>query len=109
MFMHMLAAAFSEQRWTIDRVIVEGEYVALHCIAQRLGTLAKFFGVPATGRRFAYKQMHMIRMVDGRGAEHWAVRTTRARGQLTGAAAGRARRWPRPVPPRSGVRAGAVA
>ena len=34
----------------------------------------EFFGLPATGRRFAYKQIHIIRFVGGKGAEHWAVR-----------------------------------
>jgi predicted ester cyclase len=33
-----------------------------------------FFGLPATGKRFAYKQMHVVRVVDGKGVEHWAVR-----------------------------------
>ena len=33
-----------------------------------------FFDLPATGRPFSYRQMHMIRIVDGKGAEHWAVR-----------------------------------
>lgn len=30
----------------------------------------EFFGLPATGRSFAYKQMHMILFADGKGAEH---------------------------------------
>jgi predicted ester cyclase len=33
-----------------------------------------FFGLPATGRRFAYEQVHIIRIVDGKGAEQWEVR-----------------------------------
>ena len=34
----------------------------------------RLFGVPATGRTFAYKQMHIIRVAEGKGVEHWAVR-----------------------------------
>ncbi len=73
MFMHMLDAAFSDQQWTIHHALVDGEYVALHCTHSGRHT-GEFFGVPATGRDFAYRQMHIIRVVDGRGTEHWAVR-----------------------------------
>ena len=72
-FMHMLARAFSEQKWTIDHVVAEGDTVAVHCTHSGHHT-GPYFGLPATGRRFAYKQMHMIRIVDGKAVEHWAVR-----------------------------------
>jgi predicted ester cyclase len=73
MFMNMLSRAFSDQRWTIDQVIAEGDLVAIHCIHSGRHT-GDFFGLPATGRQFAYKQMHMIKMRNGKGVEHWAVR-----------------------------------
>ena len=73
MFMSLLAAAFSDQRWTIDQVIAEGDLVAIHCIHSGRHT-GNFFGLPATGRQFAYNQMHMIKMRNGKGVEHWAVR-----------------------------------
>lgn len=72
-FMHMLAKAFSEQRWTINRVLAEGDTVAVHCTHSGNHTGA-YFGLPPTGRHFSYNQMHMIRMVNGRAVEHWAVR-----------------------------------
>lgn len=72
-FMHMLADAFSEQRWTTHRVIAEGDLVALHCTHSGRHT-GEFMGVPATGRTFSYRQMHMIRVENGLGVEHWAVR-----------------------------------
>jgi predicted ester cyclase len=73
MFMKMLAGAFSDQRWTIHQVIAEGDTVAIHCTHSGRHT-GDFFGLPATGRSFAYKQMHMIKMRNGKGIEHWAVR-----------------------------------
>ena len=73
MFMNLLAGAFSDQRWTIDQVIAEGDLVAIHCVHSGRHT-GDFFGLPATGRQFAYKQMHMIKMRNGKGVEHWAVR-----------------------------------
>jgi len=86
-FMHLLARAFSDQRWTIHRVVAEGDTVSMHCTHSGRHT-GEFFGLPASGREFSYRQMHMIRMVNGKGAEHWAVRddATLMR-QLTGPAA----------------------
>ncbi len=73
MFMHILNQAFSEQRWQIEDVIAEGDKVVLRCTHSGVHT-GDYFGVPATGRTFAYKQMHIIRIVEGKGVEHWAVR-----------------------------------
>jgi predicted ester cyclase len=85
MFMNLLSGAFSDQRWTIDQVIAEGDLVAIHCIHSGRHT-GDFFGLPATGRQFAYKQMHMIKMRNGKGVEHWAVRDDAGlMRQLTGA------------------------
>src|SRR6476469_10028244 len=60
-YMQLLDRAFSDQRWDIEKVISGGD-------------TGDFFGLPATGRAFDYRQMHLIRMRGDRGAEHWAVR-----------------------------------
>jgi predicted ester cyclase len=73
MFMHLLHEAFSDQRWEIEDVIAEHDKVVLRCTHSGVHT-GEFFGLPATGRRFAYRQMHIIRVADGKGVEHWAVR-----------------------------------
>ena len=73
MFMKLLNEAFSDQKWEIHNVVVDGDMVALRCTHSGRHT-GKFFGLPATGRQFSYKQMHMIRIEDGKGVEHWAVR-----------------------------------
>ncbi len=72
-FMHLLARAFSDQHWTMEKVVAEGDLVAMYCVHSGRHT-GEYFGIPATGRTFAYKQMHVVRVVDGRGVEHWAVR-----------------------------------
>jgi predicted ester cyclase len=72
-YMHALARAFSDQRWTIHRTVTEGDTVVVYCTHSGRHT-GDFFGLPATGRSFSYKQVHILRMVGGRGAEHWAVR-----------------------------------
>jgi steroid delta-isomerase-like uncharacterized protein len=73
MFMNILNQAFSDQKWEIHDVLAEGDKVVIHCTHSGVHT-GDFFGLPATGRSFAYKQMHIIRIVDGKGTEHWAVR-----------------------------------
>lgn len=73
MFMHLLHQAFSDQRWEIHDVIAEGDKVVIRCTHSGVHT-GDYFGVTPTGRSFAYKQMHIIRVVEGKGVEHWAVR-----------------------------------
>ena len=73
MFMHLLNEAFSDQRWEIHDVIEEEDKVAMRCTHSGRHT-GDFFGIPATGRNFAYRQMHIIRIAEGKGVEHWAIR-----------------------------------
>ena len=83
-YMQLLDRAFSDQRWDIEKVISEGDTVAIYCRHSGRHT-GDFFGLPATGRAFDYRQMHLIRMRGDRGAEHWAVRDDAAlHQQLTG-------------------------
>lgn len=82
--MHLLAAAFSDQRWTMHRVLAEGDAVVMHCTHSGRHT-GDFLGLPPTGRNFAYPQMHIVRVANGKGVEHWAVRDDAAlMRQLTG-------------------------
>lgn len=71
--MRMLAGAFTDQRWTIHRVIAEGDTAVVHCTHSGRHT-GEYFGLQPKGHDFAYEQMHMIRFIDGKGVEHWAVR-----------------------------------
>jgi steroid delta-isomerase-like uncharacterized protein len=73
MYMHLLNEAFSDQQWDIHDVIAEDDKVVIRCTHTGQHT-GDFLGLPATGRRFAYTQMHVIRLVNGKGVEHWAVR-----------------------------------
>jgi steroid delta-isomerase-like uncharacterized protein len=73
MFMSLLDEAFSDQRWDIHDVLSEGDKVVIRCTHTGIHT-GDYFGLPATGRRFAYRQIHIIRIRDGKGLEHWAVR-----------------------------------
>ena len=73
MFMNLLNEAFSDQRWDIHDLLADGDKVVIRCTHAGVHT-GDYFGLPATGRSFAYRQIHIIRMRDGKGLEHWAVR-----------------------------------
>jgi predicted ester cyclase len=91
MYMALLDRAFSDQRWEIHDVLADGDEVAMRCTHSGVHT-GDFFGLHATGRRFAYKQMHIVRIIDGQAAEHWAVRDDAAlMRQLTSASGSSAR------------------
>ena len=72
-FMHMLGAGRSPTRSGRSTEGAERRH-SRHALHPQRPPHGEFFGLPATGRRFAYKQMHMIRIVGGMGVEHWAVR-----------------------------------
>jgi len=71
--MHMLARAFSDQHWEIEKTVAEGDLVAIFCTHSGRHT-GELFGIAPTGNTFAYRQTHLLRIVDGKGVEHWAVR-----------------------------------
>lgn len=72
-FMNMLNSAFSDQRWEVHQTVTEDDTVVLRCTHSGVHT-GEFLGVPATGKPFAYKQMHVVRFEDGMGVEHWEIR-----------------------------------
>ena len=63
-------AAFPDVRWTIDDMIAEGDRVAMRLTMT--GTQSgEFFGIPPTGRHVTVGGTHIVRVKDGRVAEHW--------------------------------------
>ncbi|WP_265521949.1 ester cyclase [Oerskovia flava] len=71
--MHWFSDAFSDQVVEVLHCVAEGDLVALHVSFSARHT-GYFRGLAPTGRRFSVREMHMLRFVDGREAEHWAVR-----------------------------------
>ena len=68
-----LAAAFPDLRMAIDEMIAEGDKVVLQTTFS--GThRGPFMGIAPTGRRFAQRQIHVLRILDGKAVEHWEVR-----------------------------------
>ncbi len=68
----MLSSAFPDQHTTIEDVIAEGDKVVVS--ATFSGThQGAFLGMPPTGKHFSQRQIHILRITDGKVAEHWAV------------------------------------
>jgi steroid delta-isomerase-like uncharacterized protein len=68
-----LLIVFPDHRFDIEDAAGDGETVAVRgtCSGTHEG---EFWGIPPTGKRFAVQQSHWFRVVDGKVAEHWAVR-----------------------------------
>jgi predicted ester cyclase len=68
-----LSAAFPDVSWTVLRTVAEGDHVWVE--TRMSGThRGDFFGIAPTGRHFAVRQVHMLRVQDGLIRDHWAVR-----------------------------------
>ena len=68
-----LSSAFPDVHMAIDDIVAEGDKVVMHTTMS--GTHeGPFWGIAPTGRRFAQRQVHALRIADGKAVEHWAVR-----------------------------------
>jgi steroid delta-isomerase-like uncharacterized protein len=62
--------AFPDVVVHIDDVIAEGDMVAFHDHVSATSR-GEFFGVPPSGRRIEWTEIHWLRIADGRIVEHW--------------------------------------
>jgi predicted ester cyclase len=66
-----LSAAFPDVAWAVLRTLAHDDEVWVE--TRMSGTHeGAFFGIPPTGRRFAVRQVHMLRLQDGLIREHSA-------------------------------------
>ena len=66
----LFRAAFPDQWWQIEDLIAEGDKVVAR--TTMTGThLGDFFGIAPTGTRVTLQGVHIMRIADGRIAEHW--------------------------------------
>jgi predicted ester cyclase len=71
-YVSILCGAFPDFHYTIDDTIAEGEKVVLRLTAT--GTQrGEFMGIPATGKRATWGEVHICRCAGGKLAEHWVV------------------------------------
>ena len=72
MFFGALHAAFSGLHVTVEDQDAEGDKVVTRKTFHGTHT-GDFFGVPATGRTVSFQVIDILRLVDGRGTDHWNV------------------------------------
>lgn len=67
-----LKTAFPDLLYTIDDSIESGDRIVHRVTAS--GTMkGDFMGIPATGKRATWSEIHIGRVANGRLAEHWAL------------------------------------
>lgn len=69
-FTQALRVGIPDIRVKVGEMLTDGDLVAAHYTVE--GTHdGELFGVPATGQRISYEGLDMIRVVDGKGTDHW--------------------------------------
>jgi predicted ester cyclase len=67
-----LKTAFPDLRYTIDDSIESGDQIVHRLTAS--GTMkGDFMGIPATGKRAIWTEIHIGRVANGRLTEHWGL------------------------------------
>jgi steroid delta-isomerase-like uncharacterized protein len=64
--------AFPDVEWMIEDMIAEGDKVVAR-IPFRATHLGEFFGIPPTGKQVYVDGIHILRVKDGKVAEHWGT------------------------------------
>jgi C-1 hydroxylase len=70
--MNMFMQAFPDLRFEVLNLVAEGDFVSARMRA-RATHQHEFAGVPATGRDVTVTVMGLVKIVDGKIAEHWNV------------------------------------
>ena len=65
-------AAFPDLNTSVDDVIAEGDKVVMRVTTS--GThQGNFMGIPATGKKVSFGEIHVVRIAGGKMVEHWGV------------------------------------
>jgi steroid delta-isomerase-like uncharacterized protein len=83
-FAEMMASAFSDVRATIGPSLESGDLASAHVTLTGRHT-GEFMGVPASDKQFEIESIDIIRIEDGKCAEHWGVTDNIALMQQIGA------------------------
>jgi predicted ester cyclase len=67
-----LRAAFPDIRYSIDDSIVSGDQI-VHRVTATGTMTGELNGMPATGKRATWTEIHIARGANGRLTEHWAL------------------------------------
>jgi steroid delta-isomerase-like uncharacterized protein len=75
-FIHTITQAFPDHHHAIEDLIAEGDKVVMRCTltATHQGLFPGFLEMPPTGKSICQRQIHILRVQDGKVAEHRVVR-----------------------------------
>ena len=65
--------AMPDFKYTINRLIAEGDYVAAYCTTTGTHTGGEWIGVKPRGGKLHFDAVDIFRVQDGKIAEHWDV------------------------------------
>ncbi len=68
----MFFSGFPDLQSTNDEVIAEGDIVVGRHTTTGTHT-GEFMGIPATGKRISMREVHFVRVANGKGVEHWGL------------------------------------
>ena len=66
----LFRGAFPDLEWHIDDLIAEGDKVVART-TMRGTQRGEFFGIPPTGKAVTMNGVHILRIAEGKIAEHW--------------------------------------
>jgi steroid delta-isomerase-like uncharacterized protein len=78
-----LRTSFPDLKVDIERLVSEGDMIVSH-FAISGSHLGEFMGAPATGKTFRVEAIDIIRMDEGKIAEHWGLMDTASMGEQLG-------------------------
>jgi steroid delta-isomerase-like uncharacterized protein len=75
-FIKTITQAFPNHHHAIEDLIAEGDKVVMRCTltATHQGLFPGFLEMPPTGKSICQRQIHILRIQDGKVAEHWVIR-----------------------------------
>ncbi len=83
--MSMFLSAFPDMQSDISFFVAEGDLVVGHHTTT--GThQGEFMGIPATGKKVSFDEIHTVRIVNGKAVEHWGLADDAAMMQQLGVA-----------------------
>lgn len=85
-FIHTITQAFPDHHHAIEDLIAEGDKVVMRCTltGTHQGVFPGFLDMPPTGKSICQRQIHILRVRDGKVAEHRVVRDDLAMMQQLG-------------------------
>ena len=70
--MGMFVGAFPDLNVVVEHWVAEEDLVAGVMTTKGTQT-GEFMGMPASGKKFSVREMHMVRVANGKMAEHWGL------------------------------------